>query len=44
LLKDMLDTHVKTVNDLKERYNVPVLGAIPTFKGKKLRREDNLDG
>ncbi|HOJ47994.1 MAG TPA: Wzz/FepE/Etk N-terminal domain-containing protein [Bacillota bacterium] len=44
LLKDMLDTRVKTVNDLKERYNVPVLGAIPTFKGKKLRREDNLDG
>lgn len=44
VLRDMLDTRVKTVNDLKERYNLPVLGAIPTFKGKKFKREDNLDG
>lgn len=36
-LRDMLDTRVKTVNDIKERYNLPVLGAIPTFKGKKIK-------
>jgi capsular polysaccharide biosynthesis protein len=36
VLRDMLDTRVKTVNDIKVRYNLPVLGAIPTLKGKKI--------
>jgi capsular polysaccharide biosynthesis protein len=44
VLRDMLDTRVKTVNDIKDRYNLPVLGAIPTFKGKKMKKEDSIDG
>lgn len=36
VLREMLDTRVKTTKDIRERYDLPVLGAIPSFKGKKM--------
>jgi capsular polysaccharide biosynthesis protein len=44
VVRDMLDTRVKTIKDIKDRYDLPVLGAIPTFKGKKIKKEESIDG
>ncbi|HBR30661.1 MAG: Wzz/FepE/Etk N-terminal domain-containing protein [Eubacteriales bacterium] len=41
LLREILDIRVKTVKDLMDRYDLPVLGSIPAFKGKILKKEDS---
>ncbi len=43
LLKDMLDIHVRTAEDLVSRYNVPVIGTVPSFE-KGVRKEVNVNG
>ncbi len=35
ILRDMLDIRIKSAEELSERYDIPVLGAIPDFKNKK---------
>lgn len=44
VLREMLDIRVKNVKELVERYDVPVLGAIPAFKGKVIKKEDGING
>jgi len=44
VLRDLFDTRVKTTKDIRERYNLPVLGAIPTFNGKKIKKESGYNG
>lgn len=44
LLKDMLDIHVRTAEDLISRYNVPVIGTVPPFENPKTHKEVNENG
>lgn len=44
ILREALDIRVKTVKDLVERYDLPVLGSIPAFKGKVIKKEDGFNG
>lgn len=41
VLREILDIRVKMVKDLVDRYDLPVLGSIPAFKGKVIKKEDN---
>lgn len=34
ILRDLLDVRIKTEDELTEKYNIPVLGAIPAFSSK----------
>ncbi len=38
LIRDMLDVHFKTEEDLATRYNIPLLGAVPDFESKSARK------
>ncbi|PKM63188.1 MAG: hypothetical protein CVU97_01710 [Firmicutes bacterium HGW-Firmicutes-21] len=43
VIREVLDIRVKSVKDIVERYDMPVLGAIPTFKGKKIKKEEGIN-
>ncbi|HAN20760.1 MAG TPA: hypothetical protein DCP51_03665 [Clostridiales bacterium] len=44
VLREALDIRVKNIKDLVERYDLPVLGSIPAFKGKVIKKEDGING
>jgi capsular polysaccharide biosynthesis protein len=44
IIREALDIRIKTVKDIVEKHNMPVLGAIPTFKGKKIKKEEGING
>lgn len=37
-VKDLYDYRLRSVSEIKERYNLPVLGAVPTFDSKSTAR------
>lgn len=42
LIRDALDIHIKTVNDITERYNVSILGVVPEFDASVVKKSGSI--
>ena len=42
LIRDALDVHIKTVNNITERYNVSILGVVPEFDASVVKKSSSI--
>lgn len=41
MIKNVFDVHVRSAADLTERYKLPIIGTVPSFDKKAVKKEDN---
>ncbi len=43
LVRESLDVRIKSTNDIVEKHELPVLGSIPSFRGKRVKKEEGIN-